>query len=197
MIRKSLNSMKRKVKTIISWFFIFVSTNVYSVEDIVTQGLQTDSVKSVTTMTDNALSSSTLSNSALSNPSLSNPSLSNPMSSGYLIQLILGLVVVILCVVALAWFAKKMNKFHSSSDESIKIITAISMGTREKIVLLQVGEEQLLVGVSPGNINKLHTLNTPVISSNANPVDKGFADKFKNIMADASASTTNHKKNNK
>ena len=187
MISKSLNCVKRKVRTIIPCFFIFLSTNVYSVEDIVTQGLQTDSVKPVTTITDNVLSTSTL----------SNPALSNPMSSSYLIQLILGLVVVILCVVALAWFAKKMNKFNSSSDESIKIISAISMGTREKVVLLQVGEEQLLVGVSPGNINKLHTLNTPVISTNANPVDKGFADKFKNIMADASASTTNHKKNNK
>lgn len=190
MISNTLNSVIKIVKITFLGFFIFVSTNVYSVEGATVQGLTVDSIKPVTATAENSLSTPTL-----SNPALSNPALSNPMSSSYLLQLILGLVVVILCVVALAWFAKKMNKFHSSSDDSIKIISGISVGTREKIVLLQVGEEQLLVGVSPGNINKLHTLNSPIINANANPANKGFADKFKNIMADASASTINHKNN--
>ncbi len=176
----TLNSVLKIVKITFLVFFIFVSTNAYSSDDVVVQDLAVDSIKPVTSISENALSI---------------PTLSRPMSSGYLIQLILGLIVVILCVVALAWFAKKMNKFHSSSDDSIKIISGISVGTREKIVLLQVGEEQLLLGVSPGNINKLHTLNTPIINADANPVDKGFADKFKNIMADASVSTINNKKN--
>ncbi len=192
MISNTLNNVMKIVKITFLGFFIFVSTNVYSSGDVAVQDLTVDSITPVTTIADDELSTPTLSSTKLSNAELS-----NPMSSSYLIQLILGLVIVILCVVALAWVAKKVNKFHSSSDDSIKIISGISVGTREKIVLLQVGEEQLLVGVSPGNINKLHALNTPIINADANPIDKGFANKFKNIMADASASTINHKKNNK
>lgn len=113
---------------------------------------------------------------------------SDPMSGSYLMQLVLGLIVVVLCIIALAWFAKKMNSFQSLADDSLKIVSTISMGTRERIVLLQVGEEQLLVGVSPGQINKLHVLNKPiekVAGSQGGATGKGFSGKFKSMMADA------------
>ena len=113
---------------------------------------------------------------------------SDPMSGSYLMQLVLGLIVVVLCIIALAWFARKMNSFQSLADDSLKIISTISMGTRERIVLLQVGEEQILVGVSPGQINKLHVLNKPIekmVGSQGGATGKGFSGKFKSMMADA------------
>jgi flagellar protein FliO/FliZ len=112
----------------------------------------------------------------------------DPMSSSYIMQLILGLLVVVLCILALAWFAKKMNRFQSVTDGSFKIIGGISMGARERVVLLQVGEEQLLVGVSPGRINMLHALNNPVETtddSSDGSRGKGFSEKLKTIMDDA------------
>ena len=110
------------------------------------------------------------------------------MSGSYLMQLVLGLIVVVLCIIALAWFAKKMNNFQPLADDSLKMISTISMGTRERIVLLQVGEEQILIGVSPGRINKLHVLNKPiekVVGNQGGATGKGFSDKFKSMMADA------------
>lgn len=123
---------------------------------------------------------------------------SDPMSGSHLLQLVIGLFIVVLCIVVLAWFAKKMNRFHSTSDDALKIIGAISMGARERVVLLQVGEEQLVLGVSPGRINTLHVLNTPVetITKDTNAlVGNGFAAKLKNMIADAN--TTTVKKQNK
>ncbi len=84
------------------------------------------------------------------------------MSGGYMLQLVLGLFVVLACILALAWLAKRMNSLQSSTGDMLKIIGGINIGTREKIVLLQVGSEQLLIGISPSNINKLHLLTTPV-----------------------------------
>ena len=88
----------------------------------------------------------------------------------------------------LAWFAKKMNRFHSAADGSLKVIGGLSMGSRERIVLLQVGEEQLLLGVSPGRISKLHVLGTPLEES-GRPTDDdaggNFLDKLKTTMAQA------------
>ena len=40
------------------------------------------------------------------------------------------------------------------------------MGTRERVVLLQVGDKQLLVGVAPGSIKTLHVLETPLVDGN-------------------------------
>lgn len=87
---------------------------------------------------------------------------SEPVSAGYMVQLVVGLVIVLFCIVILAWVAKRFNRFHSTSDDSLQILGGMSMGARERIVLLQVGSSQLLLGVSPGQINTLHVLDEPV-----------------------------------
>ncbi len=80
------------------------------------------------------------------------------MSMGYLGQLVVGLLVVLLCIVALAWLAKRFNRLQSTSDGSLRVIGGLSMGARERIVLVQVGDSQLLLGVAPGRVNTLHVL---------------------------------------
>jgi len=111
----------------------------------------------------------------------------DPMSGNYLFQLILGLIVVLICIVVLAWLAKRMNRLQSSTAGILKIIGGISMGSREKVVLLQVGSEQILLGVSPGRINTLYKLETPV-QTPENDRDNSFAsslsEKLNTILAE-------------
>jgi len=115
----------------------------------------------------------------------------DPMSGGYLLQLVFGLLVVLVCIIALAWFTKKLNRSRLLADDSLKIIAGLSMGTRERVVLLQVAEKQLLIGIAPGRINTLHVLDTPIATIN-NRSDKSlasdFSDKLKSIMASANNS---------
>lgn len=109
------------------------------------------------------------------------------MSSGYMLQLVLGLVIVIACIVILAWLAKRMNRLQSSTGNLLKIIGGISVGNREKIVLLQVGSEQLLIGVCQGNISKLHLLDTPIEAAASNATDrtrKSFSHSLSEKMAE-------------
>lgn len=115
-----------------------------------------------------------------------------PMSSSYLLQLFFGLLVVIVCIVALSWFIKKMNKFQSLTDYPLKIVGGLSIGNREKVVLLQVGDEQLLIGVAQGNVSKLHVLdkNIEINAANAN---NNFSDKLKKVMSDTSAKSRGRK----
>ncbi len=101
-------------------------------------------------------SPSVLADSAVADTTDSTASDSN--SSHYLMQLISGMIVVLLSIVVLAWFAKRMNRFKTSSDGALHILGGISMGARERVVLVQIGEEQLLLGVAPGRINTLHVL---------------------------------------
>ena len=92
---------------------------------------------------------------------------------------------------------KKMNRFQAVTDESLKILGGISMGSRERVVLLQVGEEQLLIGVSPGRINTLHVLETPIENSAAgvSHVKGGaFSEKFKTLMTEANKKSSTESK---
>ena len=102
-----------------------------------------------------------------------------------LVQLIVGLLFVLLCIVVLAWLARRMNRFQSSSNGALQVLGGISMGARERVVLVQVGTTQLLLGVAPGRINMLHQLEQPLQQDEAHPGDgvalpfgKSFADKL-------------------
>ena len=89
------------------------------------------------------------------------------VNSGYLMQLVGGLLVVLVSIVVLAWFAKRFNRLQTSSDGSLQIIGGISMGARERVVLVRAGDEQILLGVSPGRINALHVLSDKVDTNDA------------------------------
>ena len=111
-----------------------------------------------------------------------------PMSSPYLLKLTAGLVLVVVAIFVLAWLVKKFNLTQQSSHGLIRIIAGLSIGTRDRIVLLQVGEEQILVGLTPGRIAKLHTLEHPLQAPDSIPASGSFASKLNRIMNDREAS---------
>ncbi len=51
------------------------------------------------------------------------------------------------------------------------------MGPRERVVLVQVGKQQLLLGVAPGRIQTLHVLDEPVTDATS-PTPSAFVEKL-------------------
>lgn len=82
--------------------------------------------------------------------------------AGNIVQLIMGLLIVLVLIFVFAWLGKNYGGFRSSAGGAVKVVATMSMGTREKLVVVQVGEEQLLIGVSPGGISTLHVLPVPI-----------------------------------
>ncbi|PSW19535.1 flagellar biosynthetic protein FliO [Photobacterium sanctipauli] len=74
-----------------------------------------------------------------------------------------SLVLVVTVILFLAWLLKRM-KFPGvqSGDASLRILRQLPVGQRERIVLLQVGDEQMLVGVTQQNISLLGKLEQPI-----------------------------------
>ena len=90
--------------------------------------------------------------------------LSPGVSSGNLVQVTLGLLLVLAMIVGIAWLLRRYGRLQSAASGSLKIIGGLSIGPRERVVLLQVGDTQLLVGVAPGRVQTLHVLNEPLIA---------------------------------
>jgi flagellar protein FliO/FliZ len=75
------------------------------------------------------------------------------------LQPILGLVFVLILIGFLFWMIKSLqNKKNIFGTRSIQIIEATSVGTREKIILVDVGDKRLVLGVTSQNINVLTEL---------------------------------------
>jgi flagellar protein FliO/FliZ len=106
----------------------------------------------------------------------------DPMSSLYLAKLTGGLLLVVFIIFGLAWLMKRLNLSQHSQNGLLRIIAGLPLGTRDRIVLLQVGEEQILLGLSPGRIQKLHTLSNPLIFQQEQVSNTSFSQKFDRIM---------------
>lgn len=79
-------------------------------------------------------------------------------SAGSLLQVFIGLVAVLLLIVATAWAAKRMGISGGSSSGLLHVVSSTSVGARERVVVVEIGESWLVVGVTPSSINSLMTL---------------------------------------
>ena len=112
-----------------------------------------------------------------------------PITSPYLLKLTGGLMLVVVVIFVLAWLVKRFNLAQQAQGGLIRIVAGVSIGTRDRIVLLQVGNEQILVGLTPGRIEKLHTLAEPLpVSGDGAETTASFADKINRLMGDRGSS---------
>ncbi len=110
-----------------------------------------------------------------------------PAQGAYLAQVLIGLLVVLGLIVAMGWLLRRVGQGGlGGAHQSMKILASLSLGTREKVALIQVGDQQLLLGITPNSINTLHTFAEPVISPRETPAPGDFAAKLKAMMPNRS-----------
>lgn len=80
---------------------------------------------------------------------------------GPLLRMVLSLGAVLALLGALAWLARKLRNAGHLKSGLIEVLSGVSLGAREKVVLLRVGQEQVLVGVSPSGMRALHVIREP------------------------------------
>jgi flagellar protein FliO/FliZ len=103
--------------------------------------------------------------------------INEPLGAGNLLQLSFGLLVVLAAIVGSAWLLRRYGRLQSGAEGALRIIGGLSMGPRERVVLLQVGTQQLLLGVAPGRIQTLHVLDEPVMDAKS-PTPSAFVEKL-------------------
>ena len=82
--------------------------------------------------------------------------------AGQLTQLVLGLLLVLGLIFFLAWLLRRVQQAGPRQAQVIELIGSRALGPRDRLVLVQVGNEQILLGLSPGTITALHVLKEPV-----------------------------------
>jgi flagellar protein FliO/FliZ len=98
-------------------------------------------------------------------------------SAGSLLQVLMGLVVVLGLLAGTAWIIRRLGLAQPSSVSAVKVIGGTSVGTRERIVLVEVADQWIVVGIAPGCINALSTMprQEGFSATEATPVTKNFS----------------------
>jgi flagellar protein FliO/FliZ len=77
---------------------------------------------------------------------------------------LLSLVLILGGFVAVAWFARRYLP-GMGAQGAVKVVGSTAVGTRERVVVVEVEGTWLLLGVGGGNVRMLHALPKPADSS--------------------------------
>jgi flagellar protein FliO/FliZ len=76
--------------------------------------------------------------------------------SGFgMLRVCLALVLVLATVYAAAWLMRRLRNGTASSAPGLMIVAQVSLGARERAVMLRVGQRHLLLGVAAGSVRLL------------------------------------------
>lgn len=82
-----------------------------------------------------------------------------------------GLILVLLLIFALAYLLRRFNLVPTHNNV-LKTLAVTSLGQKERLVLVQVGEQQYLLGVSAQQVNLIDKLAEPIQIESASFADK-------------------------
>lgn len=81
-----------------------------------------------------------------------------PAPAAGLAQVTLSLLLVLAAVFAAAWLLRRMRGLQRTrSSEGLAVVAEVAVGPRERVVLVEVGGERVLVGVAPGSVRALRS----------------------------------------
>jgi flagellar protein FliO/FliZ len=78
--------------------------------------------------------------------------------TGSLLQTLFALIVVLAALAALAWFLKRYGPKVAGGNANVKIVGSLNLGGRERLLVVEVGNQWIVVGASPGRVNGLATM---------------------------------------
>ena len=103
--------------------------------------------------------------------------------AGQLTQLVFGLLLVLGLIFFLAWLLRRVQQAGpAGKGQVIELIGSRALGPRDRLMLVQVGNEQILLGLSPGTITALHVLKEPVQVPSSEKATPEFAQRLMDIL---------------
>ncbi|MBV8634622.1 MAG: flagellar biosynthetic protein FliO, partial [Burkholderiaceae bacterium] len=73
-------------------------------------------------------------------------------------KVLLGLVVVLGAMAGVLWLMKRTGLGPAQGGGAIKVVGGVSVGNRERVLVLEVAGQWIVVGVAPGSVNALANL---------------------------------------
>jgi flagellar protein FliO/FliZ len=97
-------------------------------------------------------------------------------------QLAFGLLLVVALIFVLAWLLRRVQQLGPRGGQVIQLVATQALGPRDRLVLVQVGGEQILLGLSAGRIAPLHVLKEPVQLAETQAASPEFAKRLMDLL---------------
>ncbi len=96
-----------------------------------------------------------------------------PLGAQSLLETGAGLLLILTLILGGAWLFKRYSRLPIAGKNLIAVLGGVSVGPRERVVVLKIENTRVVVGVAPGQVSMLHVL----------PADEQSETSFKSQLA--------------
>lgn len=103
-------------------------------------------------------------------------------AAGGLIGMLASLVVVLLVIFALAWLLRRLQSTSLARGALVRVHGGVPVGQKERVLVIESGGQQFLIGVAPGGVNLIHRFEAPIVEADAPAATPAFAEKLAQVL---------------
>jgi len=112
--------------------------------------------------------------------STSEAALSSPAGNA-LLPMLMALLFIMFVIFVIAWVAKKLNLTPNNSGH-FKLVSTMSLGGRERIVIIEIQGQQHAIGVTSQSVNHLFQLEKNIESNSLQLKDNALVNKLNKVF---------------
>lgn len=99
--------------------------------------------------------------------------------------MLFGLGVVLGAIAGTAWLLRRLAPGQVVASGALRVVGGVAVGPKERVVLVDIGDTRLVLGVAPGQVTTLHQMPRPAedtAHATDTPLPQQFADRLKQVL---------------
>ncbi|MDR3414141.1 MAG: flagellar biosynthetic protein FliO [Formivibrio sp.] len=97
---------------------------------------------------------------------------------GSMVQVVLALGLVLCLIMLAAWLMRRFSLMPRSAGGLLRVVSGVMVGQRERVVIVEVRDQWLVLGVTAQNVNLLSSMPKPEDSEEPREIALPFAAKL-------------------
>lgn len=114
------------------------------------------------------------------------PKLQAPVGTGEIANVTFSLFVVIGAILLCGWLYTRTRSLRGQQGDVFRIVATQPLGPKERIVVIEVANKQLVLGMTASQVSTLHVFDEPVVQPPPGRLSRGtdasFAVRLKSIL---------------
>lgn len=100
------------------------------------------------------------------------------VGGGDVLNMVISMLVLVVVIVVLGWLYSRSRFVGSGSSDAINVVATRALGPKERLLIVEVADQQLLVGMTATAVQTLHVFEKPVAIPTP-PAPAGFANRLR------------------
>ena len=108
------------------------------------------------------------------------------IGGGDILSLGLSLIIVVGVIIALGWFYSRSRFVSGGGADLITVVATRALGPKERLMVVEVADQQILIGMTSTSASTLHVLDKPIEVAAKAPATGSFATRLKSALLENS-----------